>query len=251
MTSPQISSAEYYDGFWERFGTSANQHPANLYRYNLIHEALQSLPHGNDCLIDLGCGNGALIQQMQAKHSFQRFVGFDTSPEVVRMCQRALPQYEFQQADLQEAPLDKWASTADVVVCTEVIEHMEVYKPLLQSAATILKPGGLFILTTQGGKRRRHDIELLGHVRHYDLDALAEDVGRTGLSIERKTKSGFPILNLQKIAASIFIGKVRKELASPAEPSMLFRFACVIVGWGLKLSARQHGPQLLIAARKV
>ncbi len=246
-----VSTTEYYDGFWERFGTSANQHPANLYRYDLIKEALARSAHESDCLIDLGCGNGALIQYLERDHTFARYIGFDTSGEVIRLCQKLMPRHEFHHADLQQQEfIDRWAGTAGVVVCTEVIEHMELYKPLLASAARILKPGGLFILTTQGGKRRRHDVELLGHVRHYDLEALARDVEEAGLKIETKMKCGFPVLDLQKIAASLFIGQVRKELASPQEPSPLFRLACKIVGWGLKVSSRQAGPQLVIGARK-
>lgn len=243
---------EYYDGFWERFSTAAeHQHPANTYRYNLIGRAIRSLPHGSDCLLDLGCGNGSLIRHfVQEGIIFRRFVGLDTSKEIVARCAKAMPQFEFHHADLQEPLPAVWAGSADVVVCTEVVEHMEHFKPLLASAALALKPGGLFVLTTQGGKRRRHDIELLGHVRHYDLEALARNVEETGLKVESKRQCGFPILNLQKIAASMFLGRVRQELASSREPSALFRFACAVVGVGLKFSSQRSGPQLVIAARK-
>jgi hypothetical protein len=58
------------------------------------------------------------------------------------------------------------------------------------------------------------------------------------------------VLNLQKMAASMFMGRVREELASPQEPTFLFRVACKIVGWGLRFSSTRFGPQLVIAARK-
>jgi hypothetical protein len=161
-----------------------------------------------------------------------------------------MPQHEFYHLDLQHENIAEWTEVADVVVCTEVIEHMEVYKPLLVSAAKALRPEGLFVLTTQGGKRRRHDIELLGHVRHYDMDQLQRDVEETGLKVETKAKCGFPVMNLQKIAASIFMGCVQKELASMLEPTFLFRVAYKIVGWGLKFSSTHFGPQLVIAGRK-
>jgi SAM-dependent methyltransferase len=245
-----ISPTEYYNQFWERFGASANQHPANLYRYNLIKRVVASSVHGSDCFMDLGCGNGALIRHLQCDQAFKRYIGLDTSSDVIRLCKSSMPQHEFYHLDLQQESTSERTGVADVAVCTEVIEHMKVYKPLLANAAKALKPGGLFVLTTQGGKRRRHDIELLGHVRHYDIDQLQRDIEKTGLKVETKWKCGFPVLNLQKIAASMFMGRVRKELASSREPTFLFRLACKIVGWGLKFSSTRCGPQLVIAARK-
>jgi hypothetical protein len=127
---------------------------------------------------------------------------------------------------------------------------MPDYLPAFRIAHTCLRPGGHFILTTQGGKRRRHDVELLGHLRHYDINTLASEVADAGFEIIQKQQAGFPALNLQKITASMFIGQVSKELASNSEPSLLFKFACKIIGLGLTVSSKKSGPQLVILAKK-
>lgn len=236
--------------FWDRFTASASIHPANLYRYNLISSMVAALPGTKDCIVDLGCGNGVLLAHFRERGLGKRLIGFDGSLAIVERNRPRLPYAEFQQADLQVPERFPLKGVADIVTCSEVVEHMPNYTPAFRIAFECLRPGGHFILTTQGGKRRRHDIELLGHLRHYDIDALASEVSAAGFKIHRKQQAGWPALTVQKIAATMFMGRVSKELASHAEPSALFKLACRIIGVGLKLSSRRIGPQLVIAAQK-
>ncbi len=246
-TAPSVA---YYDGFWKRFRASSSIHPANLYRYELVRHAILKYASGATVLVDFGCGNGTLIGHLQGSTSIRQFLGVDASVEIVKANQQLLPDAKFSQADLQVELTDNFRELADVVICCEVIEHLGVYQPLLRSAAKALRKDGVFILTTQGGKRRRHDIELLGHVRHFRLAELAADVQQAGFVILEQRQCGFPILNLQKIMASLFLNRVKTELASESEPSALFQLACKVVGVGLRVSSRWHGPQLLIVARR-
>jgi len=246
----ESASAQYYNAFWRRFKATADRHPANIYRHQLIRGAIDRRAPNAECLVDFGCGTGALIKYLQASTGIRRFLGIDTSSEIVEFCKNTVPGAEFLQTDLQGKLAEPLIAAADIVVCSEVIEHLEQYKPLLQSAAQVVKPSGIFVLTTQGGKRRRHDIELLGHLRHFNLDELAEDVRNCGFVIEEKWQCGFPVLNLQKVLASLFFNRAKRELASEHEPSGLFRLACQIVGISLKFSTKYFGPQLVIVARQ-
>lgn len=246
----QPAGVQESEEFWDRFAASAAIHPANLYRYNLISGMAAVLPGAKDCVVDLGCGNGVLLAHFHERGIGKRLIGFDGSLAIVERNRPRIPYAEFQQADLQLPERFPLKGVADIVTCSEVVEHMPNYIPAFRIAFECLRPGGHLILTTQGGKRRRHDIELLGHLRHYDINVLAAEVAAAGFKIHRKQQAGWPALTLQKIAASMFMGQVSKELASHAEPSALFKFACQIIGMGLKVSFRSFGPQLVITAQK-
>lgn len=237
--------------FWDRFTASASVHPANLYRYNLISDLVQAWPGPKDHIVDLGCGNGVLLQHLHQRGIGQKLTGLDGSQVIVQRNRQRLGFAEFDQADLQLPEKINPRLRADVVICSEVVEHMPDYAPVFKIAHDLLPSGGLFILTTQGGKRRRHDIQLLGHLRHYNINALAAEVASAGFKITRRQCAGWPALTAQKIAASMCMGRVEKELASTQEPSALFRLACRVVGLGLKLSSKKAGPQLVIAAQKL
>src|SRR5207237_8305034 len=107
-----------------------------------------------------------LIRYLQKHQPFKRYIGFDTSPHIIRSCTRLMPEHEFYHLDLQQEITSEWTGVADVVVCTEVIEHLKVYKPLLANAARALKPGGTFVLTTQRGNSRHNVKQQQEHVRH-------------------------------------------------------------------------------------
>lgn len=252
MTEPlsHPTGVQESEDFWDRFTATAAIHPANLYRYTLISDLIASLPEPKNCIVDLGCGNGALLEHLHGRAIGKKLIGFDGSIAIVRNNRSRLPFAEFDQADLQIAERFPLAGTADVVTCSEVVEHMPDYFPAFQIAYNCLQPGGHFILTTQGGKRRQHDVELLGHLRHYQIDSLADEVTTAGFEVVHKQQAGWPALTLQKIAATMFMNRVSRELASHDEPSALFRLACKLVGLGLKVSSRRFGPQLVIAARK-
>jgi 2-polyprenyl-3-methyl-5-hydroxy-6-metoxy-1,4-benzoquinol methylase len=236
--------------FWERFTASASLHPANLYRYTLISDLIKRWPEKKDYIVDLGCGNGALISHLKDLNLGKNLVGFDGSAAITEINKKKLPFADFSQADLQVEKNFPLSNIADIVVCSEVVEHMPDYLPTFKIAHKSLKDNGLFILTTQGGKRRRHDIHLLGHLRHYVIEDLAREVEAAGFEIIHRQKAGWPALTAQKIVASLFMGQVEQQLASTKEPSSLFKLACKIIGIGLSCSSKRFGPQLVIAARK-
>lgn len=249
ITSPPQGVHESEE-FWDRFTASASIHPGNLYRYTLISNLIEQISGTKQSILDIGCGNGALLAHFKNRFIGSNYIGIDGSAAIIERNRRTQSFAQFQQGDLQDPKRFADFPLVDVVTCSEVVEHMPDYAPAFRIAHTCLRPGGYFILTTQGGKRRRHDIELLGHLRHYNIDELAKEVSEAGFDIIKKQQAGFPALTIQKIAASMFIGQVSKELASHAEPSLFFKFACKLIGFGLAVSSTRYGPQLVILAKK-
>ena len=101
--------AEYYDKIFTSDTT--------FDRYDNIHDRIVEIL-GDDLVLDIGCGNGRLLQKVKNKGSW----GFDMSPEAVKIGQKARARcalgnvYEFDFAKL----------VPDYVyVMTEVLEHVD------------------------------------------------------------------------------------------------------------------------------
>jgi 2-polyprenyl-3-methyl-5-hydroxy-6-metoxy-1,4-benzoquinol methylase len=98
----------------------------------------------NQIICDLGCGvEGYLLQDLadQAKQclGYDLIVNPESSKQNVQLFS----------TDLEESvPLSD--ETADRVISLAVIEHLNNYQLHVREAWRILKPGGLFILTTPG-----------------------------------------------------------------------------------------------------
>jgi len=100
-------------------------------------------------ILDFGCGNGFLANEL-GKLDFD-VSGADVSVSGIEMARAAFPSVKFCVADLESDDLDlKFfpLETFDILVSTEVVEH--VFKPrhFARNAFRLLRPGGSFIVTT-------------------------------------------------------------------------------------------------------
>jgi 2-polyprenyl-3-methyl-5-hydroxy-6-metoxy-1,4-benzoquinol methylase len=97
--------------------------------------------------LDVGFGAGGLLRV--AKSQGWKTYGVETSPWAVEVGnRRALG--ELVRGDFLVAPLP--AASFDVVVMTELIEHLLDPLPFLRRAAELLRPGGLLYVTTPHGR---------------------------------------------------------------------------------------------------
>ena len=98
---------------------------------------------GVGSICDLGCGNGHITGRL-AKLGF-RVVGVDASSSGIAVARRA-----YQGVEFVEALIDRQLSLGqfDLVVSSDVIEHMYRPSDLLEAASALLKPGGQILLGT-------------------------------------------------------------------------------------------------------
>lgn len=93
-------------------------------------------------ILDAGCGNGALAGALAADG--YSVIGVDADASGIAAARRLFPAVEFKRGKFDEMP----PGSFDVVVSTEVIEHLYAPHELAEYAFAALKPGGHFIIST-------------------------------------------------------------------------------------------------------
>jgi 2-polyprenyl-3-methyl-5-hydroxy-6-metoxy-1,4-benzoquinol methylase len=118
-------------------------------RHLAVLAAIDSLEGPRTTIVDLGPGNGALLR-LTAELGFSSFVAVDQEPREPSFLSELDGARRLAANFNDEAFLGEIGSeSADVVVSTEVLEHILNY-PLgyLREAWRIVRPGGLLVLTT-------------------------------------------------------------------------------------------------------
>lgn len=102
-------------------------------------------------LLDAGCGGGAMAAAL-FKEGYRNIYGFDLSESGINMARQTFPNiaerfavHNSYESSLPEAfPHDNY----DLIISTEVIEHMYSPDKYIKNIEGWLKPGGYLIITT-------------------------------------------------------------------------------------------------------
>lgn len=133
--------SEYTD-----YGYHNSEPPHNFsYQLNLLLGLLDQSK--NKYIIDLGCGNGYLVNYLIAQ-GYNAY-GTDASEKGIIIANKTNPGRFFVQdlsSDQLPEPLQNIAF--DTVISTEVIEHLYDPEKFMDFCRNILKPGGEIIVTT-------------------------------------------------------------------------------------------------------
>jgi SAM-dependent methyltransferase len=97
-------------------------------------------------IVDIGCGDGLATSIAAQLNPGHRFVGVDWSADAMRQAsERGLT---LVRAGVDGASLPLASEAADVVIMSELIEHLVDTDLALEQAWRILKPGGSLLLST-------------------------------------------------------------------------------------------------------
>jgi 2-polyprenyl-3-methyl-5-hydroxy-6-metoxy-1,4-benzoquinol methylase len=126
---------------------AANSEVSHQYLFPSIARLLQNVPPGS-VVMDAGCGNGSFIALFQDRN--WQLHGSDLSPTGIEVARKTFPNINFFLADGQSLYAEFLATVGpvDVVLSTEVIEHVYDPRGFLRNCYELLKPGGTIILTT-------------------------------------------------------------------------------------------------------
>ena len=98
-------------------------------------------------ILDYGCGNGEILQELRAINSGARYIGVDVSETALATARAAFPEATFHHvSDGQRVPVA--AGSVDFIFCSEVIEHVYDTEVVFSEFARLLRQGGQVLLTT-------------------------------------------------------------------------------------------------------
>lgn len=98
-------------------------------------------------VLDIGCGNGATCGEFLRQGA--TVVGIDLSEEGIALARKAYPAGRFKLQAVEPDLLSVLKeSPFDLVVSTEVVEHLYAPRAWAQAAFSALKPGGHLVCTT-------------------------------------------------------------------------------------------------------
>ncbi len=138
----------------------------------LLPSILDLLPRQDGLrILDAGCGNGFIAAQLAALG--HHLTGVDTSADGIQVARAAYPDVCYAVASVYDnlssfMPSEGW----DVIVSSEVIEHLYSPRAFLRNMHTHLRPGGSIVLTTPyHGYFKNLAISLLnGWDKHFTVD---------------------------------------------------------------------------------
>lgn len=99
-------------------------------------------------IADVGTGPGLVLRTLLEGASPALVRGYDFSEAALVHARAALPMGEFRRQDIYE-PLD---ASFDLILCTEVLEHLEHPRRALDTILGALPPGGRMVLTVPDGR---------------------------------------------------------------------------------------------------
>jgi 2-polyprenyl-3-methyl-5-hydroxy-6-metoxy-1,4-benzoquinol methylase len=96
-------------------------------------------------ILDAGCGEGHLLKKLNSSLKNNEYYGIDITSVAIKLAKKRCPFANIKNGDLFNTKYPN--ETFNVIICTEVLEHIINFQSVLNEFKRILKPGGLLIIT--------------------------------------------------------------------------------------------------------
>lgn len=193
----ELAKTKFYDSYHEKNDQYFAVIRENNFTYYYIQKAIHQIYEeaAPKSVLDVGCGVGTLAFYLAAKGS--KVDGYDVSPRAIGIAEKykkisGEKRINFYNKDVQK---ENFTNKYDLVICTEVIEHLENDEKMLKTLYGLLREGGNLLLSTPSdnaplfklGFLRKFDLEV-GHLRRYSLESLIVKIESAGFEVKNASK---------------------------------------------------------------
>lgn len=95
---------------------------------NTLVKTIKPLPLQN--ILDVGCGEGFTLDRLQKEKIGKSYEGIDYADEAIELGKELYPKLKLKKGDIYKLPYE--ANSFDLIICTEVLEHLEDPKKALR-----------------------------------------------------------------------------------------------------------------------
>ncbi len=162
----------------------------NNFTYRVIIEILNKYIKRTDVVLDIGCGAGTISFYLSEKVKVVK--GIDISIKAIENCNQTKKNIGADNTtfSVMDFPYKCPQAKYSLIICFEVIEHLEDDRLALKRIFDLLKPNGILILSTPSsnaplykmGYARNFDRKV-GHIRRYTVEQLVKLTRDTGFKI--------------------------------------------------------------------
>lgn len=113
---------------------------------NRLEQIVKNIPQKNGLkILDAGCGEGHLIERLLLKNKGNTYFGIDIEEVALRKAKRRCSYSTFIRMNLANIGFDD--ELFDLIVCSEVLEHLYEYEVVIKELIRVLKKDGYLIIT--------------------------------------------------------------------------------------------------------
>jgi len=163
---------------------------SNFTYYYLIDTLNRNLKKVRNVL-DIGCGTGAIDFYLAHKSIF--VTGVDISKKAIQIAKKNSKKLNLDRKTkfvVSEFPYTKINKKYDLIICSEILEHIRDDSKAVEVVYKLLKSGGLAIFSSPSinapayktGIAQKHDL-LAGHLRRYNTSEYSKLISNTGFRI--------------------------------------------------------------------
>jgi 2-polyprenyl-3-methyl-5-hydroxy-6-metoxy-1,4-benzoquinol methylase len=141
----------------------------SVVKRRLICSLIHRYYHRNaPAIVDIGCGNGSLIQHLECEFPGSLLTGVDGYPEALAHCRKRSARATLILEDILHLERLPAGRLFDVVVIADVLEHLDEPERVLTGIQRLLSPDGIIVATVPASMHLWSDRDVfLGHRKRY------------------------------------------------------------------------------------
>lgn len=146
MINKSISTTKelFYDNFADRWESKINNVETQKRLRIVYGKLLNKREMEGKKFLEIGCGLGYFSNK--AFKLGAKVVGVDIGPKLIKICKNKTPKASFRVANASKLPFRN--ETFDIVLSTEVVEHVDKQATAIREMIRVLKKDGILAITT-------------------------------------------------------------------------------------------------------